>query len=200
MIERYSFHERLCHWITGLFYTYCLATGLAFYTPYLFWIAIALGGGPTSRSLHPFAGLVFVGAAVWMHEMWRRDMTITPIDREWLNKSGNYARNEPGVPPQDRFNAGQKVFYWVMFFGAVLLVISGVVMWFPESLPPGLRALRGIAILLHESAALITIGAFIIHVYMGVFAVPGSVDAIVKGKVSEGWAKTHHRLWFDRIR
>lgn len=200
MIERYSFHERLCHWITGIVYSYCLATGLAFYTPYLFWIAIALGGGPTSRFLHPFAGLVFVGAAVWMHELWRRDMTITPIDREWLSKSGNYATNNPDVPPQDRFNGGQKVFYWVMFVGALLLVISGLVMWFPESLPPALHALRGIAILLHESAALITIGAFIIHVYMGVFVVPGSVEAIVRGKVSERWAKAHHRLWFDRIR
>ena len=43
MIERYPFHERICHWLTGFAYLYCLATGLAFYSPYLFWLAVMLG-------------------------------------------------------------------------------------------------------------------------------------------------------------
>ncbi len=200
MIQRYTFRERLCHWTTGLAYCYCLATGLAFYSPWLFWIAIALGGGPVSRFWHPFGGLAFVGAAIWMHGLWRPDMTITGADREWLDKAGNYAtNNDAAVPAQGRFNAGQKLFYWAMFYGALLLLISGSVLWFPEYVPVGVRWIRGVAILLHESAALITIGAFIIHVYMGVFVVPGSVKAIVNGEVSADWARTHHRLWFDRI-
>ena len=53
--------------------------------------------------------------------------------------------------------------------------------------------------ILHEIAALITIGAFIIHIYMGLFVVPGGFHAIVHGYVSRGWAKAHHRLWYDRI-
>src|ERR1019366_3066572 len=111
MIERYTFRERICHWTSGLAYCYCLATGLAFYSPWLFWMAIALGGGPVSRFWHPFAGLLFLGAAIWMHGLWRSDMTITSIDRQWLDKTGNYAsNNDAAVPPQDRFNAGQKVF------------------------------------------------------------------------------------------
>lgn len=200
MIERYTFRERLCHWTTGLAYCYCLATGLAFYSPWLFWIAIALGGGPVSRFWHPFTGLAFVAAAIWMHGLWRADMSITSVDRQWLDKAGNYAtNNDEAVPAQGRFNAGQKLFYWAMFYGALLLLISGSVLWFPEYVPVGLRWLRGVAILLHESAALVTIGAFIIHVYMGVFVVPGSVKAIVNGEVSADWARTHHRLWFDRI-
>jgi formate dehydrogenase subunit gamma len=56
-----------------------------------------------------------------------------------------------------------------------------------------------LAILVHEASALITIGAFIIHLYMGVFLVPGSVTAMVDGHVSKAWAKTHHRLWYDRV-
>jgi formate dehydrogenase subunit gamma len=200
-IQRYTFHERICHWLTGLTYCYCLATGLAFYSPWLFWMAIVLGGGPVSRFWHPFVGLVFLAAAIWMHGLWRSDMSITPIDREWLDQAGNYAtnNNDDAVPPQGRFNAGQKVFYWAMFYGALLLLISGLVLWFPERVPVGARWIRSFAILLHESAALITIGAFIIHVYMGVFVVPGSVKAIVNGEVSADWARTHHRLWYDRI-
>jgi formate dehydrogenase subunit gamma len=194
MIERYPFHERICHWLTGFAYLYCLATGLAFYSPYLFWLAIILGGGPTSRFWHPLVGIVFVVATTWMHQIWRGDVRITAADREWLDKAKYYVQNEDEkIPAQGKFNAGQKVYYWAMFYGAFVLLLSGAFMWFPENTP---QMLRPWMIIIHECAALITIGAFIIHVYMSVFTVPGSVDAMVHGSVSKDWARAHHRLWF----
>lgn len=200
MIERYTFKERVCHWLTGFSYLYCLATGLAFYTPYLFWVAVVLGGGPASRFWHPFIGLLFVVAAMWMHGIWRGDVGITPDDRAWLDASGNYIENRDElVPPAGRFNAGQKLFYWVMFYCAILLLLSGVVMWFPERIPFDLRWIRPIIVFIHEGAALISIGAFIIHVYMGVFMVPGSLTAMLTGVVSRDWAWSHHRLWFRQV-
>ncbi len=53
--------------------------------------------------------------------------------------------------------------------------------------------------LLHVSAALVTIGGFIIHIYMSVFLVPGSGSAMLFGNVSAAWARTHHRLWYTRV-
>ena len=200
MIQRYSFSERICHWVTSFAYVYCLGTGAAFYTPYLFWIAVILGGGPTSRFWHPVFGVGFVLAALWMHALWRRTMDITPADKAWLDDVKYYATNEDEhVPPQGKYNAGQKLYYWAMFYGAILLLLSGIVMWFPEYVPRGWNGLRATAIVLHECAALITVGAFIIHVYMSVFTVPGSVTAMVRGYVSTAWAKTHHRLWYDQV-
>jgi formate dehydrogenase subunit gamma len=169
VIERYPFHERICHWLTGFAYIYCLATGLAFYTPYLFWIAVVLGGAPTSRFWHPVTGLVFFGAAMWMHHIWRGDVALGPEDKEWLDKAKFYVTNEDEkVPPQGKYNAGQKIFYWAMYFGAMLLLLSGALMW------------------------------FLIHVYMGVFMVPGGVEAMLHGSVTKDWAKAHHRLWFHQ--
>jgi len=200
VIERYTFQERLCHWLTGFSYLYCLLTGLAFYSPYLFWMAIALGGGPTSRFWHPFMGLLFFVAAMWMHAIWRSDVVMTGADRAWLDKTEDYVTNRDDlVPPQGRFNAGQKLYYWAMFYGAFLLILSGVFMWFPEYIPFSLRWIRPIVVIIHEGAALITIGAFIIHVYMSVFMVPGSVTAMVQGWVTKDWARTHHRLWYERV-
>jgi formate dehydrogenase subunit gamma len=197
VIERYTFRERLCHWVTGFTYLYCLSTGLAFYTPYLFWIAIALGGGPTSRFWHPIVGLTFLAATVWMHSIWRRDVGKSPGDREWLDHTEDYVtHHDERVPPQGRFNAGQKLYYWAMYYGTLALLISGVPMWIPEYMPIWLRPF---AILLHECAALVTIGAFIIHVYMSVFLVPGSLGAMISGRVSAAWAKAHHRLWYDEV-
>jgi formate dehydrogenase subunit gamma len=199
-IVRYTLQERAMHWLAGLSYLYLLATGLALFTPLLYWIAAVLGGGPTVRFWHPWVGLVFAASMFWMHSVWRRDMRATDADREWNRKVRLYIENrDREVPPVGRFNPGQKQFYWAMWFGMWLLLVSGLVMWFPERVPFSLRVLRPIVVLLHEIGALITIGAFIIHVYMGLFVVPGGFRAIVHGYVSRGWARSHHRLWYNRI-
>lgn len=199
-IERYTYKERLCHWVSGFTYLYCLFTGLALYSPYLFWIATILGGGPTIRFWHPILGLCFFAATVWMHRLWSGDMHTTAQDREWTRKVKYYVTNRDElVPPQWRFNAGQKQFYWAMFYGAIALLITGLVMWFPEYVPRGFFWLRPMVVILHCIAALVTIGAFLIHIYMGLFVVPGSVHAIVSGYVSRNWAWTHHRLWYEKV-
>jgi formate dehydrogenase subunit gamma len=199
-IERYTYRERLCHWLTGFSYLYSLATGLAFYSPHLFWMAVVLGGGPTSRFWHPIVSLAFVAGVLWMHAIWRGDMKITANDRDWLRNVKYYIENQEDlVPPAGRFNAGQKEFYWMMYYGALLLVASGLLLWFPEYIPRGLAWIRPLAIVLHECAALVTIGAFIIHIYMGLFLVIGGLRPILTGSVSRQWARTHHLLWYREV-
>jgi formate dehydrogenase subunit gamma len=200
VIERYTLAERLVHWIAGLTYIYQVLTGLAFYSPHLYWIAMMLGGPATSRYWHPWIGLLFMAALFWMFRVWARDMRITAVDRQWTDAMGHYIRNEDEqLPPIDRFNAGQKYFFWVMLWAGLVMLISGVLLWIPEKIPWSLRFLRYTAILLHVSAALISIGAFIIHVYMGTAMVRGSFTAMVSGWVPPAWARTHHRLWYNRV-
>jgi formate dehydrogenase subunit gamma len=150
--------------------------------------------------LHPIVGLAFVAAAVWMHAVWRRDMDFTETDHRWLGRVNDYATNQDELLPlQERFNAGQKVFYWLMFYGAILLLLSGIFLWFPELIPFPVAWIRGTMIMLHEIAALLTIGGFIVHLYMGLLLVPGSMTAMTEGWVSRAWARTHHRLWYIRV-
>lgn len=199
-ILRYSLPERVVHWISAIAYTYAMATGAAFYSPHLYWIAVILGGAPTSRYWHPWIALLFIAALVWMLRAWRGDMRITSNDREWGEAMGHYIRNEDeDLPPIDRFNLGQKYFFWAMLGAGMVLLVSGAVLWFPEVIPWNWRGLRFAAILLHVSAALVTTGAFIIHVYMGTAVVRGGFTSIIRGEVSPAWAKTHHRLWYERV-
>ena len=198
-ILRYTLAERVTHCIAGLTYVYQLLTGLAFYSPHLYWIAIVLGGAPTSRFWHPWVGLFFTLALCWMFRIWRIDMRITGPDRVWEKEISHYIRNEDeDLPPIGRFNIGQKYFYWVMLWCGAILLLSGLVLWFPEKIPWSLRGLRYAAILLHVSAALVSIGAFIIHVYMGTAMVRGGFTSIVRGEVTPAWAKMHHRLWYEK--
>jgi formate dehydrogenase subunit gamma len=200
-ILRYSFHERLMHAAAGLSYVYLLLTGLAFWTPALYWVAVVLGGGYLSRVLHPWVGLFFAAAVAWMFVTWRRDMRVTPEDRAWGKAMRYYVRNEDEkVPPAWRFNFGQKQLFWVMVTAGLVLLVSGVLMWFVASIPWELRILRHAATLLHAVAALVTIGAFIIHLYMGIAVVPSGFHAIIHGDVTEDWARRHHALWADKVR
>jgi len=199
-ILRYTLAERVNHWIAALSYIYCLLTGLDFWSPYMFSLADAVGGGPTARFWHPWFGLVFSASVLVMYKQWGNDMQATDADRAWWKTVQHYIRNEDEqLPPIGRFNYGQKLFFWVMFFGAILLVLSGLVLWFPESIPWSLRWLRYLAIFVHVATALVTIGAFIIHVYMGTAMVRGGFTSIIRGEVSAAWAWTHHRLWYQQV-
>ena len=104
-IRRYTFPERVCHWVSAFVYTYCLATGLAFYTPHLFWIAAVLGGAPTSRFWHPILGVTFFLVSLWMHSIWHKDMMIgSAADRGWIENVKYYVTNQDErLPPQGRF-------------------------------------------------------------------------------------------------
>jgi formate dehydrogenase subunit gamma len=199
-IVRYTFSERVHHWVGSVFYIYCLITGLAFWSPYLYWLAAIVGGGPTARFWHPWFGLAFTVSMVWMYKMWQADVASSADDRGWSDGIKYYIENEDEkLPPVGRFNYGQKIFFWLMFYGVILLLLSGLGLWFVESIPWSLRWLRYLAVTVHVTAALATIGAFIIHVYMSVFMEPESFHAMIRGRVSAVWARTYHRLWYERV-
>ncbi len=129
-ILRYSFHERMIHWIAAISYVYLMLTGLAFWSPWLFWIAVVLGGGTISRELHPWAGLIFVFSTVLMYRMWAVQMKEAPADKAWWQATTHYIRNEDDlVPPADRFNPGQKILFWGFFWCGILLLLSGLILW-----------------------------------------------------------------------
>jgi len=199
-ILRYTLTERVNHWFAALTYIYCLVTGLAFWSPYMFWLALLVGGGAVARFWHPWLGLAFTVSVFWMYKMWDRDMQITDADRRWSRVMKHYIENEDQhLPPEGRFNYGQKIFFWLMFYGIILMLISGIGLWFVESIPWSLRWLRYLSVTVHVVAAMATIGGFIIHVYMGTAMVRGGFTSIIRGEVSAAWAKTHHRLWYDQV-
>jgi formate dehydrogenase subunit gamma len=200
-IVRYTLKERMCHWLSAASYVYLLLTGLALFTPYMYWIAYVLGGGPTVRFWHPWVGLVFFVVQMWMHSMWSSQMKVTDQDREWSKTIKAYVTNrDEQVAPAGHFNHGQKQFYWIMYYSTLALIITGLLMWFPELLPLWAHAYMPVVIFLHCTAALFTIGAFLIHVYMGIVFVSGGLQGILWGHVPIAWAKAHHRLWYEKVK
>lgn len=199
-VQRYTFRERLMHWVAGFSYLYLLITGLAFWSPWLFGLTAITGGPTISRLLHPWAGVIFFLGTVWMYGTWSTQMREAPGDKAWWKSIKHYIRNEDDqVPDEERFNPGQKLLFWGFFWCGLVLLLTGIVLWIPEWIPWSWRFLRLISVLLHPIAALLTIALFIIHVYMGTAVERGAFSSIVRGDVSRSWAQRFHRAWYEQV-
>ena len=196
-VGRFDVRERFVHWMVAISFVYSALTGLSMWSRKLFWVASVFGGGETVRSMHPFGGVLFAFGLGMIFKNWASQMKIDAEDKKWLKQSPRYAMNdESGMPESGKFNAGQKMLFWLQSISALLLFASGMVLWFPELMP---RVLRLSAVLVHPLAAIASIGGIIIHIYMSAFAVPGSLRAMLEGWVTPGWAKAHHAKWYREI-
>jgi formate dehydrogenase subunit gamma len=196
-IARFSFAERAVHWMAAISFLYAAFTGLALWTPYLFWLAGVFGGGSAARAAHPWAGVIFALALGAMFRLWARQMRLDADDHRWLRDAHRYAvHEEAGLPEAGRFNAGQKMLFWTQSLATLALVATGVVLWFPEWMP---RAPRLAAVLIHPLAAVVSLGAISVHIYMGTAAVPEAFRGMIQGWVRPGWAASHHPKWHREV-
>lgn len=192
-VVRFSMFERIVHWIVAGTFVYVMLTGLALFSPSFYWLAGVFGGGPTIRVWHPIIGVVFMVSVIVMWLMWARDLRIDREDREWLKHIGEYTAGADPQPEPGRFNAGQKLLFYLQIAAGVLLLLSGVVIWFPLAFGLGLRQ---ISFIVHDLSAIAAIGALILHIYMGVFVIRGALGGMTEGTVSRRWAQAHHGRWY----
>ena len=197
-IPRFDTAERTVHWLAALSFLYAALTGLALWSHKLYWLAWVFGGGPTVRFMHPWGGVLFALVLALMFRRWKNQMRLDADDRVWLKSAHKYAiHDESGLPDAGRFNAGQKMLFWFQVCMASLLLLTGLVLWWPEVMPRGLRLA---AVLLHPLAAIGAIGAIIVHIYMGTAAVPEAFRGMIQGWVKPGWARSHHPKWYRELR
>src|ERR687885_201280 len=94
------------------------------------------------------------------------------------------------------FNGGQKLYFWLIVVSAVLFLVTGLLMWFDDAVP---RWSVAVSYVVHDIAALVMLAGFIIHVYEGTAAQPGTFRSMTDGTVSEEWAWTHHPAWYRDV-
>jgi formate dehydrogenase subunit gamma len=98
-------------------------------------------------------------------------------------------------PVARKFNAGQKMIYWIAVGGGGLLVLSGVGLmlpfWFTDIL--GMQIIQ----VTHSLIAALMIAVIIGHIYLGTVGVRGSFSAMATGRVDLNWAREHHWLWVE---
>jgi formate dehydrogenase subunit gamma len=196
LIVRYTPNERTNHWITAITFVLLALSGLALFHPSMFWLTALFGGGQWTRILHPFIGLVmFVSFLILVLRFWHHNY-LDQSDIQWLKQIDDVLANrEDKLPEIGRYNAGQKLLFFVMVACLVLLLCSGIVIWrryFSFYFPIGVIRLAAVV---HAFAAFVLICGIIVHIYAAIW-IKGSVGAMMRGTVTYGWARKHHPRWF----
>ena len=199
LLKRYSDGERMNHWFIVLTFFLAAASGLAFFHPSLYFLSNLLGGGPWSRILHPFIGLLMaLGFLVMFFKLWRQNL-MTEADKEWSKHAGEMLRGDKSrMPPAGKYNAGQKRVFWLMAFSLLVLVATGFMFWQPWFTGYFPIVAQRAAVLLHSIAALVLVLTVIVHIYAAIW-VKGTMRAMTRGTVTEGWAKANHGQWYREM-
>jgi formate dehydrogenase subunit gamma len=198
-ITRYTGGVRTNHWIVAIAFVLAALSGLAMFDPSLFWLSSLFGGGPWTRVLHPFIGLVMVIAFVLLAAVVYPDNRLTSADWQWLRQWRDVVnKREERLPEVGRYNAGQKLVFLLIVVSLAALLLSGIVIWRAYfALYFSIPVIR-LASLIHAISAFVLITTIIVHIYAGIW-VTGSVRAMTRGTVSAGWAWKHHRRWFREV-
>jgi len=198
-ITRYTAGMRIKHWIVAISFVLVALSGLALFHPALFWLTNLFGGGPWTRILHPFIGVVMVAAFyLFSMKLWR-DNELQERDWVWLKQIQDVIGNrEEHLPDVGRYNAGQKLLFFTIVACLIGLLLSGIVIWriyFSAFFAIGVIRL---ASLLHAFCGFVLICAIVVHIDAAIWT-KGSIRAMTRGWVSPGWAWKHHRAWFREI-
>jgi len=204
-IERFTPFERSAHWANAIAFVILAVSGLVmafgkfFLLPVmgltLFgWLTYAL------KTLHNFAGPVFAVSLVIVFFTFLRDEWPQRGDLKWLLKAGGVFSKSGHEPPSHRFNAGEKVLFWlgVLVLG-VIVVASGLVM---DKLIPNVvydRATMQVAHMVHAVSTVLMMCLFALHIYLGTIGMRGAYKAMRTGYVDDRWAREHHEYWYDDI-
>jgi formate dehydrogenase subunit gamma len=196
---RHPVYTRVLHWSVAISFILSLLSGFAIYSPWLFrWLTPLFGGGPMTRFLHPWFGLFFDIFFFFQFLNWFAPMHWTSADKRWVREVKAYVANREALAPEDIgfFNGGQKLYFWTIAVSALFFLITGVLMWFDDVVA---RWVVALSYVLHDLAALAMLAGFIIHIYEGTAAQPGTFQAMTNGTVTEEWAWTHHPAWYAEI-
>jgi formate dehydrogenase subunit gamma len=196
---RYPLYTRFLHWSVAIFFILALLTGFAIYSPHLFYFLTPLfGGGATTRFLHPWFSLGFTLFFFLQFLNWFAPMAWTKADSRFMRRIKEYATNQEKLEPEETefFNGGQKFYFWAIALCALLFLITGILMWFDDTVP---RLLVAISYVIHDLAALVMLGSFLIHIYQATISEPGTFRSMINGTVTRKWAWTHHPAWYKRV-
>ena len=228
-ILRFSLIERVAHWALAGSFVLLAITGLitlfgrVAFIPLIGRDAFSWIAAP-SKWIHNNVSWVFMVSLVVVFLFWIRHNIPNRADLVWLAKGGGLF-TKGTHPPARKFNAGQKIIYWLVLIMGASISASGLALLFPFEFPmfaatfvklnafgiPGLFGMEPLpevlspyqemqlSLLWHGIVAFVFIAVIIAHIYLGSVGMEGAFAAMGTGKVDKQWAKEHHSLWYNEV-
>lgn len=229
MILRFTAIERFSHWLLAGSFILLGLTGLIVLFGRValipvfgkdFFADIALA----SKWIHNNVAWAFIVALVMVFVCWVVHNVPNRADLVWLAKGGGLFSKHVH-PPARKFNAGQKIIFWIVIVLGISISASGLSLLFPFEMPMfaktfevlnalGLPQLVGLgelqttmtpheemqyAQLWHTIVAFVFMAIIIAHIYLGSIGMEGAFESMESGEVDMQWAKEHHSLWYEEV-
>jgi formate dehydrogenase gamma subunit len=207
-VLRMSLAQRWQHAILALSFIVLAVTGFALKWPDS-WLAKAMGSSePFRRWSHRVAGVVLILAGIYhlIYLAVSKDgrklvVDFLPVKKDLADVVGTVRwlvglrREKPQI---GRFGYAEKMEYWAVIWGTIIMGVTGLAVWFKEEVTQWLpRWVVDVALTIHYYEAILACLAILVwHFYHVIFdpdVYPLNL-ACWDGKVSEHWQQEEHGL------
>lgn len=208
---RHRFGIIVLHWFNLLSWIVLLTTGAGLMSAerfvivnkdYAAWTASLFGGAAGLLRFHVLWGLFWALVIVPVFLMYKKggmealqEVRLTRDDIRWLRWKPwsmlGLSRQPP--PPQDKYNAGQKLFAMFVLGATGLIILTGFVMAFHL----GSTTVVAACILAHKILVAVVLVGLSVHVTMAAIMREErpALRSMFSGKVSRAYAESHNPKW-----
>lgn len=219
--ERLTLFQRAQHLAMLVSFTLLALTGLPMRFPHARWLGglyALFGGLSTARVIHRGAALLMIGDGAvhlgylgWLlvkhrlrvREAWPMIPGLKDARDIW-DTSLYYVGLRERPPDYDRFNFREKFDYFAVFWGLPVMMLSGLVLWFPVFFGNHLPDLAiPMAYIAHSDEAILAISAIVVWHFYNVHYNPDKFPMSwvwLTGRISEEEIRREHPLEYDRLR
>lgn len=165
---------RVIHLLAAISFSLLVLSGLIMLFGFIF------NGGSFvrfARYIHIGSAVIFAPVALFMFLIWVKDMLPMPYDIVWLFILGGYLTKEKKPVPAGKFNAGQKMWFWLATVGGGAMAFTGFYLWGFSVETDTIRLYA----LIHSFLGAALIAVFLTHLYMALFAIKGSINSMITG-------------------
>jgi formate dehydrogenase gamma subunit len=207
-IHRMNLSQRLQHLVLAVSFIVLAITGFALRFPDS-WVARLLGSSePIRRWAHRIAGVLLLAAGVYhlvyllgtrdgrrlLKDFWPRKKDLTDAAH-----SAGYLIGRRTVRPRiGRFGYAEKLEYWAVVWGTIIMGATGLMIWFKMDVTRWLpRWVVDVALTIHYYEAILACLAIIVWHFYHVIFDPDVYPlnwACWNGKVSRHWQQEEHAL------
>ena len=191
-LKVFSKFNIIVHWGAAIPFILICLTGLVMV------FGTNFGGGffvRLARDVHGLSTIVFVIFGILMFCMWFRESLFKRYDIDWFKIMGGYLSRDNVPIPASKFNAGQKMWFWIATIGGAVMAITGGIMFFQYT---DVNTLRLVAIV-HNVVGFLVIAMLITHIYMALFAIEGAIESILNGNMGEEELSILHSIYYQEL-
>lgn len=199
----FSVFNRIVHTIAAISFIIIIPTGI------IMMFGSTFGGGAfvtACKELHAIATVLFIISIVPMFLMWVKDMLFNSDDIKWFMILGGYLSKEKKPIPAGKFNAGQKMWFWICTMGGVLMIYTGATLYV-QDLNLSILTMFGLTkietlrfcIIVHNIVGIAMVALFFTHLYMSIFAIKGAILSIINGYKEKEEVEILHSSYYKKL-